>query len=39
LKDNKVLAVLDIDSKNYGEFDAVDKKHLECIAKEIVNFL
>lgn len=39
LDGNKVKAVLDIDSKNFGEFDLIDKEYLEKIAKHIVKFL
>lgn len=39
IKDGNVLAVLDIDSKNYKEFDVEDKNGLEKISELIVKYL
>ena len=35
IKDGKVLGVIDIDSHLYNNFDEIDKKHLETIAKSL----
>lgn len=35
IKENKVIAILDVDSEHLAHFDLVDKKYLEEIAKEI----
>src|SRR5690606_15690596 len=35
-KNNKVVAVLDVDSEHLGAFDATDKKYLEKVVEMIV---
>ena len=35
VKNNNVVAVLDVDSEHLAHFDSIDKKYLEEIAKEI----
>lgn len=35
-RENQVIAVLDIDSAEYGTFDEVDKKYLEEVVKKLI---
>lgn len=35
-RENQVIAVLDIDSAEYGTFDEVDKKYLEEVVKKMI---
>jgi L-methionine (R)-S-oxide reductase len=35
IRENKVYAVLDIDSTNFGEFNAIDQKYLEVLVNMI----
>lgn len=37
MKNNEVVAVLDVDSEQYNFFDDTDKKYLEMIV-EMINF-
>ena len=37
IKDNEVVAVLDVDSEDYNFFDELDKKYLEMVIK-LINF-
>ena len=39
IKNNRVLAVIDVDSKELNGFDKVDQKHLEAVAGLIANLL
>lgn len=38
IKNQQVVAVLDIDSENFAEFDLLDKLYLEKIAHHLANF-
>ena len=35
IKNNEVVAVLDVDSEEFNKFDETDQRYLETIAKEI----